>query len=446
MKRLIQSLLALHARLILRRYRPTVVAVTGSVGKTSTRNAIAAVLDGRFVVRSPEENYNNEFGVPLTVIGAKTGGSSVIGWLKVFAKAKRTWLFRDASYPNLLALEYGIDRPGDMDTLCKIAPPDVAVFTAVSPVHAEYFDSIEALAREKAAIVRRLRPGGVAIVNGDDALVMAATFPSPSKGEGQGEVFGGLPATTYGFSEGLDVRAENYHVETHDIRKCQMGEAFCEIHFDLVIGDERAEVVLPNLLGRGQAYAALAAAAVGRRFGMSLSEIAAALRTLEPQAGRMRPLPGIKGTLILDDTYNAAPASMASALEVLRFFVPDESARRIAVLGKMAELGRYSKNEHRLLGMRAAEVADMLVCVGEESWDVRRGAIEAGMDERNVVSFATSVEAGRWLDFNVRKGDVVLVKGSQSARMERAVKDIMAEPARAKDLLARQYGAWVDET
>jgi len=431
MKKIIQALLSIHARLILRRYRPTVVAVTGSVGKTSTRNAIAAVLDGRFAVRSPEENYNNEFGVPLTIIGAKTGGSSVIGWLKVFAKAKRTWLLRDASYPNLLALEYGIDRPGDMDTLCKIAPPDVAVFTAVSPVHAEYFDSIEAIAHEKSAIVRRLRPGGGVIVNGDDALVMTAIE--------------GRPATTYGFSEGLDVRAENYHVETHDIRLCKTGEAFCEIHFDLVIGDDRAEVVLPNLLGRGQVYAALAAAAVGRHFKMPLAEIVAALRTLQPQAGRMRLLPGIKGTLILDDSYNAAPASMASALEVLRFFSPDEGSRRIAVLGKMAELGRYSENEHRLLGMRAAEVADILVCIGEESRDTRRGAVEAGMDERNVEFFPTSTEAGRWMDFNVKKGDVVLVKGSQSARTERVVKDLMAEPMRAEDLLVRQYGAWIEE-
>jgi UDP-N-acetylmuramoyl-tripeptide--D-alanyl-D-alanine ligase len=177
---------------------------------------------------------------------------------------------------------------------------------------------------------------------------------------------------------------------------------------------------------------------------MRLDEIVAALRTLQPQNGRMRPMPGIKGTLILDDSYNAAPASMASALEVLRDFRPDEGSRRIAVLGKMAELGRYSENEHRLLGMRAAEVADLLVCVNEESRDTRRGAIEAGMDERNVELFATSTEAGRWLDFNVRKGDVVLVKGSQSARMERAVKDIMAEPMRAEELLVRQYGAWID--
>ena len=250
---------------------------------------------------------------------------------------------------------------------------------------------------------------------------------------------------TYGFSESLDVRAENYHVETHDVLRCQSDEPFCEIHFDLVVGDERSEVALPNLLGRGQVYAALAAAAVGRHFGMPLSEIVAALRTLQPQAGRMRPLPGIKETLILDDSYNAAPASMASALEVLRFFSPDENARRVAVLGKMAELGRYSENEHRLLGMRAAEVADILVCVNEEGRDTRRGAIEAGMEERNVEFFATSAEAGRWLDFNVKKGDIVLVKGSQSARMEKVVKDLMAEPLRAEELLVRQYGAWVAE-
>jgi UDP-N-acetylmuramoyl-tripeptide--D-alanyl-D-alanine ligase len=279
-------------------------------------------------------------------------------------------------------------------------------------------------------------------LNGDDAFVMAQGFLPLGKGEA-----GGGQRITYGFADGLDVRAENYRLETREgdpNKSFDLGEEFCAIHFDLVMDEERVPVVLHGLLGRGMVYAALAAVAIGKHFGMTIDEIVAGLANFKPQAGRMRPIAGIKGTLLLDDTYNAAPASMAAALDVLRGFSPAEGARRIAVLGKMAELGRYSEDEHRLLGLRAAEVADLLVCVGEEARDIRRGALEAGMDEVNIQSFKDSVEAGRWLDFNVKKGDVILIKGSQSARMEKTVKDLMAEPLRAPEFLVRQYGKWLE--
>lgn len=431
MRKLLQWKLSWHARRILSRYKPTVVAVTGSVGKTSTRNAIAAVLAQKFRVRSPSENYNNELGVPLTIIGEASPGRALFGWARVLSKAASLWIAKDRQYPNMLVLEYGLDRPGDIAHLCKLARPDVGVLTAISPVHAEYFASVEALAEEKGEIVRGSK---MAVMNGDDAMVMAQR--------------GNANAITYGFGEGCDVRGENYRVETRQDdpdRSFDVGEEFCSVHFDLVIGEQRAPVVLRNLLGRGQAYAALAAAAVGSRFGLTIDEIVAGLAGFAPQAGRMRPIPGIKGTLLLDDTYNAAPASMSSALEVLRYFTPPEGARRIAVLGKMAELGRYSADEHRLLGLRAAEVADLLVCVGEEARDTRRGAVEAGMDDRSVETFANATEAGRWLDFNAKQGDVILVKGSQSARMEKVTKDLMAEPLRAPELLVRQYGKWLEE-
>ncbi len=431
MKGIVQNLLAFFARRLLRKYHPTVVAVTGSVGKTSTRNAIAAVLGSKYRVRQPSDNYNNELGVPLTIIGAKSPGRSVLGWLGVFWKAMRQYPISNIQYPNLLVLEYGLDRPGDIKHLCGLARPDVGVLTAISPVHVEYFGTTERLIEEKGEIVRGVGIDGLAVMNGDDANVMTTRDMRAKDRHGNA-----TKVVTYGFGEGCDVRGENYRVETDPI----------EIHFDLVIGDQRAPVALHNLLGRGQAYAALAAAAVGTHFGLSIDEIVAGLAGFKPQPGRMRPIPGIKGTLLLDDSYNAAPASMASALEVLRYFTPPEGARRIAVLGKMAELGRYSADEHRLLGLRAAEVADVLVCVGEEARDTRRGAMEAGMEDGQIETFANATEAGRWLDFNVKQGDVVLVKGSQSARMEKVAKDLMAEPLRAPELLVRQYGAWLNES
>lgn len=431
MKQLIQRLIHSKAKRILAKYRPTVVAVTGSVGKTSTREAVAAVLAERFRVRSPEGNYNNEFGVPLTIIGMASPGRSVGGWLKVLWQAERLLWSTDTQFPNLFVLEYGTDHPGDIAALCDLAPPDVAVWTAVSPVHVANFASLEALAQEKSELIRHVRPNGLAILNADDATVMGLRDQSVAL------------VRTYGFAPGADVRAVNYVLSTREDHSFEPGEPFGKIVFDLEHAGDTAPVAMP-LIGRAQASAGLAAAAVGIHFGLSLAEIASRLAHVLPQPGRLFPLPGIKGSLILDDSYNAAPASMVAALDTLAAFTPVESARRIAVLGAMAELGKYSEAEHRMIGLRAASMVDVLVAVGEPARDIVRGAKEAGMDEAQIVELADSVAAGRWLDAQVKKGDIVLVKGSQSARMEKTVKDVMAEPMRAGELLCRQYGKWLE--
>ncbi len=440
MKLLVQQLLASLTRKVIAVHQPKIVAVTGSVGKTSTRIAIAAALGSRYHVRSPQENYNNEIGLPLAILGEHSPGRSPLGWLHVLVKAARLAFVRDEHFPNLLVLEYGIDKPGDMAYLCSIARPDVAVFTAVSPVHAANFGNVETLAEEKAELIRRMNPEGFAVFNADDQRVMVMRESAlPCRADGE------LAAsTTYGWSAQAAVRAENESLQIREDFSFEPGEQFCVTQFDVVTHNGSVAVRLPNQLGRAPVSAALAAAAVAYRLHVPLEEIATQLATITPPPGRLRPLPGIKGCLLLDDTYNAAPASMASAIDTLSRFSPIESARRIAVLGRMAELGQYSEQEHRLLGLRAAEVVDLLVTVGEEPRDIRRGAIEAGLDESHTQQFRTPEEAGRWLDFNVKKGDIVLVKGSQSARMEKVVKDLMAQPERAADLLVRQYGAWLD--
>lgn len=432
MKLLIQKLIQNRAKRILAKYHPTIVAVTGSVGKTSTREAIATVLAERFRVRSPEGNYNNEFGVPLTVIGVTSPGRSMGGWLKVLWQAERLLWSTDTTYPNLLVLEYGSDHPGDIAALCELARPNVAVWTAVSPVHVANFSNLDALAQEKSELIRRVRPDGLAVLNADDAMVMSLRDQSV------------VPICTYGFTAGADVRALNYVLFTREDLSFEPGEKVAKTVFDLTHEGDQAPVTM-SLIGRSQVSAGLAATAVGIHFGLSLAEMARRLAEVPAQPGRLFPIPGIKGSLILDDSYNAAPASVVAALDTLASFSPVESARRIAVLGNMAELGKYSESEHRMIGLRVASIADVLVTVGEPARDIARGAKEAGMDETHIVEFTDSVEAGRWLDAQVKKGDIVLVKGSQSVRMEKAVKDIMAEPQRAGEFLCRQYGKWLEE-
>lgn len=433
MKYLLQSMLARLAKEVVAKYKPTVVAVTGSVGKTSTRNAIVAVLSEKFRVRTTIENYNNEFGVPLTIFGEVSPGRSPVGWMNVLWRARQLLDKTDPAYPNMLVLEYGVDHPGDMKALCEIAKPDVAVLTAISPVHVENFGSLEALQKEKGMLLELVKPEGRSIVNEDDARVTELAGRSKA------------PVRTYGFAATADIRGEDYRLNTRTDFSFEPGELFGEGQFEVVIDEAREPVVLPDLLGMSQASAALAAIAVGLHFGLSLPNAARAVEKTEPYAGRMRPIPGIKGSLLLDDTYNAAPASMAAALKVLASFSPVAPARRIAALGHMAELGPYNEAEHRELGKKAADVADLLVTVGEISRDTRRGALEVGMPEEKTQHFNTPEEAGRWLDAQVKKGDIVLVKGSQSARMEKVVKDLMAQPDRASELLVRQKGKWLKD-
>lgn len=433
MKTLIQKIVQAEAQAILKKYQPKIVAVTGSVGKTSTRNAIAVVLAERFRVRTAAHNYNNEFGVPLTVLGVDSAGKSVLGWLSIMWQGLKMLVSNKIAYPNLLVLEYGADKPGDIAALCRFARPEVAVWTAVSPVHVANFPSLEKLIDEKQEIIKMVNPNGLVILNGDEAEVMKRRAQAAA------------PVCTYGFSADADVRAENYAMDFKEDASFQPDETFAHLTMDIVYRQNPVPISVPNLVGRPQASAALAAAAVGLHFGLSLEEIAKRLALLQPEIGRMHPVAGIKGCLILDDSYNAAPASTKAALETLAAWPIEEQSRRIAVLGAMAELGNLSAHEHRLIGMQAATVVDVLVTSGELAKDMARGAREAGMDEKDIVEAKDAIAAGRWLDAHVKPGDIILVKGSQSARMEKAAKDILAEPSRAAELLPRMTGKWLED-
>ena len=198
-------------------------------------------------------------------------------------------------------------------------------------------------------------------------------------------------------------------------------------------------VRLTGAFGAPQAYAAASAAAVGLLLGMNLVEISEALADYAPPAGRMRIIEGIRGSQILDDTYNAAPEAMRAALQTLRDL---PAARKIAVLGDMRELGRYTKDAHRAIGALAAQSADLIYCVGEYARYIADEAIARGADREKVVLFPDAASAAAALAPTIQKGDLVLVKGSQSTRMERIVETLMAHPEAAEDLLVRQEPYW----
>lgn len=418
-----------RAKSVLETHKPTVIAVTGSYGKTSTKNAIEVALRDSVALRSSKKNFNNEIGVPLTILGENSPGKSVFGWLKLLLKPK------PKEFPDVLVLEFGADHPGDIKALCELAPPTIGVVTGVSTVHAEYFENIGQLANEKARLVEYLPADGLAVLNADDERVMKMAEKTGAK------------IVTYGLKS-EDVSMENLKIAGRVDDSFEPGEqlAFTTANI-LVDGSPVGALGLKDLIGYAPAMSALAAIAVARQLGINPADAVERLNAhFGPSPGRLRPIAGIKGTLLIDDSYNAAPAAMQNGLEILRIFTPgEERDRRIAALGSMAELGKYSDDEHRLIGMKVAEVADLFVAVGEPMRTAVEAAKEAGMNPEAVEWFPNSEEAGRYLDQRLQQGDIIYVKGSQSSRMEKVVKDIMAEPLRAKELLVRQEEKWLEE-
>lgn len=432
MKKQIQKILEWKLRIlakwVLGVYKPKVIGITGSVGKTSTKEAIYTVLSSKHRVWKNVKNYNNELGVPLSILGMESGRKNPFVWLWVFIRGLCMVLFRCAKYPEYLILEMGADSPGDIVYLTKLAPCSIGVVTAVGHVHTELFETIEKVVNEKQIIVSHLPKDGFAVLNVDDEYVMQMQEKVKAS------------VVTFGFAEGADVRAKNFSISTGHSNDPWVEQQIEGISFKLVYNGSTAPVFLKGILARHQVYAALAAAAVGVSFDMNLADISAALRKYKSPLGRMKLLRGVKHTAIIDDTYNSSPMATVAALKVLDDL--SVSGKKYAVFGDMLELGAYTKEGHRRTGMVAAEIADVLITVGERSLDTAEAAKESGMSEDRVFHFGSTERAGKFIQERIKAGDIMLIKGSQGSHMERVVKELMAEPERANELIVRQTGEW----
>lgn len=429
MRKLAVFLLRIISKLILKKYQPLVVGITGSVGKTSAKEAIYSVLSSRNQVRRNTKNYNNEFGVPLTIIGIDSPGRNIFGWLAVFFQSFYLLSRKSKKYPEVLVLEMGADHPGDIKYLTELVKLNVGVLTAIAPVHLEYFKNIANVIKEKQIIIEILPSGGFAVINGDDLLLKQTFSRTRAK------------IISFGLNPDNTVWASEFRLSTG-----REGEGKIEgISFKLFHTGHSVPVFLPGVLGKHQVYSALAAAAVGVAFDINLLEIAEALKTFSSPKGRMNLIHGIKKSLIIDDSYNSSPAASQAALEVLQEMPVSSKARRIAVFGEMLELGSYTEQGHREVGHSASELnIDFIVNVGEKTRDVGRGAKEAGMGEERIYYFDDNKKASEFLKQLIKQGDIILVKGSQSSRMEQIVKALMAHPNLARQLLVRQESPWVD--
>ncbi len=420
-------ILQAEAKAVLRKYKPHVVAITGSVGKTSTKDAVYAVLSKKYHVRKSEKSFNSEVGVPLTILGLGNAWGNPLHWLQNIIDGLSLIVTRRA-YPEWLVLEVGADRPGDISSLASWIKVDVAIITRLPevPVHVEFFNSVEAVIEEKASLMDAVRPGGAILLYADDERTRALQQRLPAP-DARIVLFGFHDETDVWVNKFEVVRGEGAHTWPLGMRAT------------ITVGDESAPVQILGCLGQHAFLPAVAAAAAGQVLGVSLQEIVAGLEAYEPPPGRVRLLPGIKGTLVIDDTYNSSPAASEAALNALALTKPK---RAIAVLADMMELGRMSVEEHRKAGAKAAKACDILVVVGVRARDIAMGALDNGMKDENVLQYEDANKAALEVQDLIQEGDAILVKGSQSMRMERVVEEIMLEPERAGELLVRQDREW----
>ena len=426
-KKIIFKLLEWEARLALARFKPSVVAVTGSVGKTSTKDAIYTVLARSFHVRKSEKSFNSESGVPLTILGCPTAWSNPLGWVKTLIMGALV-LFRNR-YPQWLVLEVGADRPGDIGKIARWLRADVVVITKFSqiPVHVEFFASPRDVIAEKSKLLDALVDDGVLILNADDDDVLALKAQVRTK------------VMTYGFSDTATVMGSHDHViyEEREGKKFPLGMT-AKVNWN----GSSIPLGIQGTVGRPELYSGLAAVAVGLSQDLNLIEMAETLSMdHETPNGRQKLIPGIKNTEIIDDTYNSSPVALAESLTNLKNLECD--GRKIVALGDMLELGKYTVDAHEKAGEFLAHFADLLITVGVRAHHFADGARRAGFAENKIVDFEDSRKAGKYLDTYIHEGDVVLVKGSQSLRMERTVEEIMAHPEAKKQLLVRQDKEWL---
>lgn len=347
-----------------------VIAITGSVGKTSTRHIIAHVLSDQFRVHQSPRNFNNTIGLPLSLLSARP-------------------------HDEVVVVELGSSVPGEISYLTHIAQPDVAVVTNVSPAHLEGFGDIESILLEKMSIAEGLRSGGRLFVNGDNSAIRDHCRKHA------------LAATTFGTSPAAQIRADRIELSAG--------------HSTFLVQDRAIRLPLP---GPGNIANTLAAWAVCSSVGIEWESFAAAVTTLGPPPMRADVL-SLGSVTVIDDCYNASPASMENALSILAVHRVDNTARRVCIFGEMAELGADSQSLHEALGQRIAEAeVDLLIAVGPLAIVTAQTAHSLHTKELQTICFEDTISACQSLTTLIQDGDVVLVKGSRSAGLEMAVETL----------------------
>lgn len=432
------------AALVIKREHPFIIAITGSVGKSTTKQMIGAVLRSDLPenrIRISPGSFNNELGLPLSIFGSSYPRRSPLAWAGLLLRASLGRLGLWKTGIKIFVFEMGADKPGDIEYLTSIAPPDIAIITAVTPqdpnlapVHLMNYVSIDALAEQKTKLIKALRSGGTVILNADDKRVFGMRHHTAEH------------VITFGEAKTSDACI----FETLVIMDA--GEDMSiPIGLRAVIAEygHKYDFKFPGVFGEPIGNAAAIAVGVAAALDISQDQVREMPQHFRPMPGRTRIIPGIKRSILLDDTYNSSPAAVISALKDMIQMDLKPGQRRVACLGEMRELGEEAEALHRQIGAEVARLGlDLLVCCGIFAHAMAEGARANGMSSDQVLVFDDTPEAGLFLQKWIKPGDVVLAKASQGTletkgvRMERVIKELMADPLRASELLVRQDPAW----
>lgn len=415
-KKIIIFKLNFAAKILIKRKNPEIIAITGSAGKTTTKDLVRALLSTDFEVLASPEGYNTEIGAPLAIFGerAPDNAKSIFAWMSIIFRCYIKAFFKN-DLAEKIVMEFGADAPGDISYLVKTYKPQKGIVLTVLPVHLEKFINIESIAKEKGKLAEGVRRGGSVFLNIDNK------YTSEMK------VREGVERVTFGKDEKANFSASNIISDITGLR------------FSLKEGRETTDFKI-RMYGKQTIYPILAAIAIARKNHISYAKIKNALRDVAPFKGRMNVLEGINNSLIIDDSYNANPESMVKSLE----FLSEQKGRRVALLGTMNELGDYAKEGHELVGRTVAKNSDLLIAVGDlaEKYMVK-AALSNGMDQKKIQTFPDSSAAGEYLKKIVKDGDIILAKGSQNnVRIEKAIELILKDQDNKDTLLVRQGDMW----
>ena len=435
------SVLQAESKLVLLKYKPKIIAITGSVGKTSTKDAVYAMLSKVSYVRKSEKSYNSELGLPLTILGVPNGWNDPKIWLKDIVRG--LWLIvAPHKYPEWLILEVGVGKPGDMKRTASWLKTDAVVITAIgeTPAHIEFFDSRKHLVEEKSGLIKTLKRDGILVLNRDDETVLEMGNKTKNR------------IVTYGFNATGNTKPDiigSSDAISYDTEGKPQG-----VIFRVDVEGKSLPVVIEGVFGKNHVFAAMATIALSFGLKFNILDAINALKNYDVPPGRMRLLKGINDTLIIDDTHNSSPYTCESALNTLGEVkcsgparnaegIASAGGRKIAVLGDMLELGKHTVEAHQNIGRIVKEKADILIIAGPRAEAIKAGALEAGMKPENIFEFLDAYQAGDFIKTYVKSGDVILVKGSQGMRMERVVGAILFDQANKANLIVRQDKEWL---
>ncbi|NMB92290.1 MAG: hypothetical protein GYA31_01540 [Parcubacteria group bacterium] len=385
-RKILKYLLWVLAKLTLWRYRPLIIAVAGSTGKSSTKEAIYYALKNDFKVARSISNLNTEIGLPLTIINGYDAKNNIFLWLVNIIKTLFLVIFKNKNYPQIWVLEMSEDQPGLITYLSKLCHPQIGVLSWISetPVHVEFYPNKESLQEEIQQLIVLLPSSGTAVLNYDNPLCLSSREQTKAR------------VITYGFDNNSTVKISDYSLILNE----NLSQTGMKLRFEYQ--GSYVPFKINGVFGKAQAYALASGVAVGLALNLNLVHLVESLSEYKLLKARTHLIKGIKNTWILEDSYNSNPDALRASLDLYQDLVSglkEEKIypvkRRILVLGDMRELGKYSEGAHRLMAPLIKENADILITVGPKMKMVVSECLKLGFPQENIYSFESSKEAGQ---------------------------------------------------